>query len=57
MRYRHGYTYGEETHRLGREYPDTVHSKTELQPAKIDLSDPYETHEFPDGKLPGYTGL
>ncbi|CAF4520796.1 unnamed protein product [Rotaria socialis] len=56
LRYRHGYTYGEETHRLGQEYPDTVHAKSEAPIAKFDQSDPYETHEFPDGMLPGYTG-
>ncbi|CAF0744732.1 unnamed protein product [Rotaria sordida] len=56
LRYRHGHTYGEETHRLGNEFPYAVHSKSNAPIEKIDQSDPYETHEFPDGMLPGYTG-
>ncbi|CAF0782401.1 unnamed protein product [Rotaria sp. Silwood1] len=56
LRYRHGHTYGEETHRLAKEFPNLVHSKTDIPVVKIDQSDPYETREFPDGMLPGYTG-
>lgn len=56
MRYRHGHTYGEETHRLASEYPHLKRSKSEIRTVKFDQSDPYETREFPDGMLPGYTG-
>ncbi|CAF2533348.1 unnamed protein product [Rotaria sp. Silwood2] len=56
LRYRHGHTYGNETHRLGKEFPDLIHSKPDIPIVKIDQSDPYETREFPDGMLPGYTG-
>ena len=57
LRYRHGHTYGEETHRLAHDFPELKRSTTDLTPMKIDQSDPYETREFADGMLPGYTGL
>ncbi len=56
MRYRNGRTYGDETHRLGLEYPDLTRPNAELPIIKFEQSDPYQTREFPDGKLPGYTG-
>lgn len=56
MRYRYGRTYGEETHRLAKEQPYLKRSQSEIPIIKIDKSDPYETREFPDGMLPGYTG-
>jgi hypothetical protein len=56
LRYRHGRTYGDETHRLAKEYPYLKHSTLNIPVIKIDQSDPYETREFPDGMLPGYTG-
>jgi len=54
--YRHGHTYGEETYRLGKDFPHLKRSQSEIPIIKIDQSDPYETREFPDGMLPGYTG-
>jgi hypothetical protein len=55
IRYRQGHTYGEETHLLSKEFPSrSKQSKPEA--VKYDLSDPYETREFPDGLLPGYAG-
>ncbi len=56
MRYRSGRTYGDETHRLGSEYPHLTRPNTELPIIKFEQSDPYQTREFPDGMLPGYTG-
>jgi hypothetical protein len=56
LRYRHGHTYGEETHRLASEHPGLTRSKTDMPMVKYDQSDPYVTQEFPDGMLPGYTG-
>jgi hypothetical protein len=56
LRYRYGHTYGQETHRLAKEYPLLTRSASEIPIIKIDQSDPYETREFPDGMLPGYTG-
>lgn len=57
MRYRQGHTYGDETHRLAQDYPHLTRSQTNIPPViKVDNSDPYETREFPDGMLPGYTG-
>ncbi|UJR37680.1 hypothetical protein I4U23_030375 [Adineta vaga] len=56
LRYRDGHTYGEETYRLATEYPHLTRSKSEFPIIKIDQSNPYETREFPDGMLPGYTG-
>ncbi|CAF0917529.1 unnamed protein product [Didymodactylos carnosus] len=63
IRFRQGHTYGEQTHQLYKEYPQLSRSKSDLpisekrqlQEQKA-LEDPYETHEFPDGLLPGYTG-
>ncbi len=56
MRFRHGHTYGDETHRLAKDFPYLKRSQSEISTVKIDQSDPYETREFPDGMLPGYTG-
>jgi hypothetical protein len=56
LRYRFGRTYGEETHRLGKDYPIIKRSTSDIPIVKVDQSDPYETREFPDGMLPGYTG-
>ena len=57
LRYRHGRTYGDETHRLGKEFPHLTRSKSAFATVRIDqTADPYETREFPDGMLPGYTG-
>ncbi len=56
MRYRSGRTYGDETHRLGSEYPHLTRANTELPIIKFEQSDPYQIREFPDGMLPGYTG-
>ena len=56
LRYRHGRTYGDETSRLGKEFPELTRSKSDISMVKTDQSDPYETREFPDGMLPGYTG-
>ncbi|CAF1180505.1 unnamed protein product, partial [Didymodactylos carnosus] len=64
IRFRQGLTYGEQTRRLFNEYPQLSRSvpdislrteKRRLQEQKAN-EDPYETHEFPDGLLPGYTG-
>ena len=56
LRYRNGHTYGEETYILSKEYPHLVRSRSEFPIVKVDHSNPYETREFPDGMLPGYTG-
>lgn len=57
MRYRQGHTYGDETHRLANEYPHLKRSQSNITPiVKVDNSDPYQTRDFPDGMLPGYTG-
>lgn len=57
LKYRHGRTYGEETHRLARQFPDMKRLNIDATaPVIVDHSDPYETREFPDGMLPGYTG-
>jgi hypothetical protein len=56
LRYRHGHTYGEETHRLADEFSELKRSKSDIPIVHIDQSDPYVTREFPDGMLPGYTG-
>ncbi|CAF0843115.1 unnamed protein product [Adineta steineri] len=54
LRFRNGSTYGDETCRLAKEYPQLTRSKSDLPTIKIDQSNPYETREFPDGMLPGY---
>ncbi|CAF1185704.1 unnamed protein product [Adineta ricciae] len=56
LRYRNGHTYGEETYILSKEYPHLIRSRSEFPIVKVDHSNPYETREFPDGMLPGYTG-
>jgi hypothetical protein len=56
LRYRHGRTYGDETHRLASDFPHLTRAKSALATVKFTESDPYETQEFPDGMLPGYTG-
>jgi hypothetical protein len=56
LRYFHGHTYGDETHNLAKEFPHLKRAQTAIPTVIIDQSDPYETREFPDGMLPGYTG-
>jgi hypothetical protein len=57
LRFRQGHTYGEETHRVAQDFPHLLkRSKTDIPIVKYDQSDPYETHDFPDGMLPGYSG-
>jgi hypothetical protein len=56
LRYRFGHTYGDETHSLAKQFPHLKRSQSVVPVIKIDHSDPYETREFPDGMLPGYTG-
>ncbi len=55
LRFRQGHTYGEETHRLSREFPRLLkRSKSDV--VRSDQSDPYVTRDFPDGLIPGYAG-
>lgn len=54
LRFRHGHTYGEETHLVSKEFPRLKRVKSEIVVSK--QPNPYETREFPDGLIPGYAG-
>jgi hypothetical protein len=54
LRFRHGHTYGEETHLVSKEFPRLKRVKSEI--VLSDNSDPYVTRDFPDGLIPGYAG-
>ncbi|CAF0869572.1 unnamed protein product [Rotaria sordida] len=56
LRFRQGHTYGEETHRLSKEFPHLLKRSRSDVVIKYDQSDPYITREFSDGLIPGYTG-
>ncbi|CAF0924639.1 unnamed protein product [Adineta steineri] len=55
IRFRQGHTYGEQTHILSQE-PTSPLKPTQPEEVQYDLSNPYETREFPDGLIPGYAG-
>lgn len=56
IRFREGHTYGDQTHLLSKEFPNLSKQTKQPEVVKYDLSDPYETQEFPDGLIPGYAG-
>ncbi|CAF4621119.1 unnamed protein product [Rotaria socialis] len=57
LRFRQGHTYGEETHILSKEFPHLIKRSKSDAIVKYDQPDPYVTRDFPDGLIPGYTGV